>query len=262
MKLVFLGTGAAGWSRENAHLGDFRGLNRRTTSMLVDNCILIDPNSDVPEALSTFGLDPEKITTVLISHSHDDHYDAKTLSYLASTHKIDVYGDDGYRGKLPHEPNMTFHPLPLYSRLELPFGAITPVLSTHWVEDTTENCLHYILERNGQTLFYGNDGGWFGAQTWAQIRRHRYDAIVLEATFGDDPMKLPFKSYGVRFFHNTPEMLKIILAALHDTHAADEHTVIVADHLSPFYYPDIEECHRVFDPMGMIPAYDGMILDI
>jgi len=262
MKLFFLGTGAAGWSHENARFADFRGLNRRTTSLLVDDCILIDPNGDVPEAFSTYGLDPAQITTVLISHSHDDHFNPETLLWLASFHKIDVYGNDGYISKIPTSPNIVFHALPLYSTLDLPFGRLTSVLSTHMVENSREFCLHYILERNGKTLFYGNDGGWFGAATWSEIRRHHYDAVILEATFGDDPMKLPFKSYGVRFFHNTPAMLEVILAAFRDRQIADDHTAIVADHLSPFYYPNIEECHKVFDPMGMIPAFDGMILNV
>ena len=34
---------------------------------------------------------------------------------------------------------------------------MTPLLSTHDVEDTDEHCLHFILERDGKTVFYGPD---------------------------------------------------------------------------------------------------------
>ena len=51
MKITFLGTGAADWSYDMHK--DVEGF-RRNSSALIDNCLLIDPGPDVPNALSAF----------------------------------------------------------------------------------------------------------------------------------------------------------------------------------------------------------------
>lgn len=262
MKLLFLGTGAAGWSGKDPALCDFRGIDRRCTSLLIDDCILVDPNAQAIEAIQTYGVDPLKITSVLISHSHGDHFSAETLKFLADTHKIDVYGDDGYLWKLPESENLTFHAMKRRKPVNTPFGRLTAVLSTHDVEDTEEFCLHYILERDGKTLFYGPDGAWFGGGTWYEMELHHFDIAILDATFGDDPSKTRFNSSHIWFYHNSASMLKTIRDAMFDKKIADDKTLFVADHLSGYYYPNIEECHKIFDPMGYIPAFDGLILNV
>ena len=262
MEILFLGTGAADWPRDTAHLADEKAVNRRCTSVLIDGCILIDPNPDVPEALAAYDADPEKIRWVLISHSHGDHYSAETLKVLAATHAIDVYGDGGYPEKLPAHPNVRFHAMERRRPTELPFGTLTAVLSTHDVEDTEEFCLHFILERDGKTVFYGPDGAWFGGGTWYELEKHRFDCAILDATFGDDPSKFRFNSSHIWFYHNSASMLRTIRAAFFDKKMADEKTVFIADHLARGYYPDIEAARAVFEPMGYLAAYDGLRLTV
>lgn len=262
MDVLFLGTGAADWPRQETRLGDERGLQRRCSSVLVDGSILIDPGPDVPEALETFGVDPRGISAVLISHSHGDHFRPDTLSYLARFGRVDVYGDGGYPNKLPQEPNLRFHALERCRPQELPFGRLTAVLSSHVVEDTEESCLHYILEKDGRTLFYGLDGAWFGAGTWYEMEKHRYDCVILDATFGDDASVFHIKSRHIWFYHNSASMLRTIRGAFLDKRMADDGTVFVADHLARAYYPDTETARSVFEPLGFTAAYDGLRLKI
>ncbi len=262
MKLVFLGTGVADWFRDTAHLGDASGVNRRCTSLLIDGVLLIDPGPDFLEALETFGCDITNVRWVLISHSHGDHYRADTLSQLADDHPIIVYGDAGYPEKLPAHKNITFIPLSCHTPRACPFGTLTAVPSTHVVEDTSEQCLHFILRRNGKTLFYGPDGAWFRADTWYTLETYRLDCVILDATFGDDPMKTRFRSSHIWFYHNSASMLKIIRQAMYDKKIADDHTIFVADHLARAYYPNIEAANAVFHPMGYVTAYDGMQMEI
>ena len=262
MKILFLGTGAADWPRETAQLGDARGLDRRCTSVLIDDEILLDPNPDVPGALEAFGADPGRIRYVLISHSHGDHYSRKTLAWLADMHPIDVYGDGGYLWKLPQHANLTFHPLERRKPVEVPFGKLTAVLSTHDVEDTEEFCLHYILERDGKTVFYGCDGAWFSGGTWYEMELHYFDCAILDATFGDDAFKYRIPSRHIWFYHNSTSMLKTIRDAFFDKKIADEKTLFVADHLARAYYPDIETANAVFEPMDYTAAYDGRVIEL
>ena len=260
MKILFLGTGAADWPRDTARLGDAKGLDRRCTSVLIDDEILIDPNPDVPDALAAFGADPHKIRHVLISHSHGDHFSAKTLAFLAGIHPIDVYGADGYQWKLPKTENLTFHTLSLRKPVETPFGRLTAILSTHDVEDTDEDCVHYILERDGKTVFYGCDGAWFGGGSWYEMELHYFDCAILDATFGDDASKYRIPSRHIWFYHNSVSMLKTIRDAFFDKKMADERTLFVAYHLSQYYYADIRDAHAAFDPIGFVTPYDGMVI--
>ena len=263
MELLFLGTGAADWPVETACLGDEKGLDRRRTSVLVDGEILIDPGPNVPEALKTFGADPEKITSVIISHSHGDHYNADTLKMLADLHPIDVYGDGGYTWKLPESPNLTFHAMEQRVPAELPFGTLTAFEASHLVEDTDETCLHYVVQRGGKTLLYGCDGAWFGCRTWSGFGKYRYDCIILDATFGDDTSKYRIPSPGILFYHNGLSMLEHICKSFRDRKkSVHEGTVFVADHLARHYYPDIETARAAFEPLGMTAAYDGLRLTV
>ena len=263
MEILFLGTGAADWPAETSSQGDERGLDRRRTSVLVDGEILIDPGPDVPEALQTFGADPARITSVLISHSHGDHFSADTLKLLADLHPIDVYGDGGYLWKLPDHANLTFHPVEQRKSLQLPFGTLTPLYASHVVEDTEETCLHYVLERNGKTLLYATDGAWYTQRTWSDMGRHFYNCIILDATFGDDTRRYRIPARGILFCHNGLSMVRHICESFRDrTKCTDENTVYVADHLARHYYPDIETARAAFEPMGAVAAYDGLRLNV
>ena len=144
MEFLFLGTGAADWPKETAHLGDAAGTDRRWTSVLVNEDLLIDPNPDVPEALRTFGADPGKIKYVLVSHSHYDHFCNETLLYLASDHVIHVYGGDGYPEKIPNHPNVilpseiseitsTKNSCSLSSTLAASISAVSPTITATFV---------------------------------------------------------------------------------------------------------------------------------
>ena len=263
MKLLFLGPGAADWPTETAHLGDERGLDRRYTSVLVDDDILIDPGPDVPEALQTFGADPKKITAVLISHSHGDHFSADTLSWLADLHPIDVYGSDGYAHKLPRHPGLTFHTLAPRESREVASGTLKALTSTHLVGDTDETCLHYVLQRGGNTLLYATDGAWFTERTFSDMGKFTYDCIILDATFGDDTSRYRIPDRWILFAHNGLSMVRHICESFRDKRkCVHEGTVFVADHLARHYYPDIETARAAFEPFGAIAAYDGMRLTL
>ncbi len=74
MHIRFLGTGAADWAGP-----DERGEYRRLTSTLLDGCLLIDVSKTVLDQIN----DPTKITDVLFTHSHADHFDSAALRTLA-----------------------------------------------------------------------------------------------------------------------------------------------------------------------------------
>jgi len=79
MKITFLGTGAADWNfQKHKDLDVFR----RNSSLLIDDCLLIDPGADVPNALQSFDKSIDKIKYIINTHDHSDHYNEKTVCYL------------------------------------------------------------------------------------------------------------------------------------------------------------------------------------
>ena len=66
MKITFLGTGAADWLLEKPE--GFTD-NRRFSSAMIDDCLLIDPGPHVLSALSEYGKDIKDIKSVGVSES-------------------------------------------------------------------------------------------------------------------------------------------------------------------------------------------------
>jgi hypothetical protein len=79
MKLTFLGTGAADWNWRDHHEDPEY---RRNSALLIDDCLLIDPGPDVPDALATFGKTPERIRYIINTHKHRDHFNEGTVAFL------------------------------------------------------------------------------------------------------------------------------------------------------------------------------------
>ena len=263
MKFLFLGTGAADWPRDTAYLGDAAGTDRRCTSVLVNEDLLIDPNPDVPQAMQTFGADMRKIKYVIISHSHGDHYSAETLTRIAVDHVIHVYGSAGYPNKIPDHPNVVFHPIPLLKEESFGEYTIFPVYSTHYVDDTLETCYHYVIKTAEKTVFYGCDGAWLAPEAFQPMEKYgHYDCMIMDATFGDDPMKYRIQGSHIYFYHNSVSMLATMKDAFTVKKMVDDTTVMVADHLAKTYFPDIESAREQFGAIGFVPTYDGMRLEI
>ena len=81
MELLFLGTGAADWPKNQpVEATDIR----RMTSTLLDDSTLIDCGPDAYGYYCYLGKDPSKITDVILSHSHGDHISFDELKQFAA----------------------------------------------------------------------------------------------------------------------------------------------------------------------------------
>ena len=58
---------------------------------------------------------------------------------------------------------------------------ITPLIANH---EKWEMCYIYFIEKNGKTLLYGHDSGYYGDLTWNWLENKKIDLIVLECTYG------------------------------------------------------------------------------
>ncbi|MBQ9121355.1 MAG: MBL fold metallo-hydrolase [Clostridia bacterium] len=160
MKITFLGTGAADWNaREHGNWESFR----RNSAALIDDCLLIDPGPDVPDALRTFGKKAEDVRYILNTHNHSDHYNEETVAYLK---------------------NATLYPMAAGETRTIGPYTVTALRANH---ATCKDAVHFIVTDGEKSLFYGLDGAWLMYEEVAAIRQTGIDLAVLDATVGDVP---------------------------------------------------------------------------
>lgn len=158
MKITFLGTGAADWNmQDHGHMEGFR----RNSAALLDDCLLIDPNADVPNALETFGKDAGKIKYIFNTHRHSDHFCQATVDSLSGA---------------------VFYPLSAGEEISVGGYTVKALRANH---ATCADPTHLLISDGKTRLFYGLDGAWLMYDEIAAIKEHGVDLAVLDATIGD-----------------------------------------------------------------------------
>ena len=260
MKLLFLGTGAAGGI--TGHPLDNPNI-RRCSSTLVDRDLLLDPGPHIFDFAEQYGK-PDlfcEVNYILCTHSHPDHFCPETVQKLIEINpSLTMYGDEAIRRKLTRllpETMEKVHFVPLTHGEWVEFGdyRVLPTHSNHSTGDPKEVTLHHTIEKGGKRLFYGLDGAWLLRESWNLMRdlEGPYHAMVFDTTCGDKPDEFRV------FEHNTLPMLEVMLAGMHSArfHSLTEKTILIADHIATSLHTDHATlCERV-KSMGMTVAYDG-----
>lgn len=219
MKVLFLGTGSAGIR----HRKDDDKNVRTNSSILIDDCILIDPGPGVPEAFEEFNVDATKITYVLNSHRHGDHFDQNTLSLLESW---------GAR----------FVDLKEETEAELGKYNVRSLRGNHSIE-----CFHFIISDGNSRMFYGLDGAWLMYNEVKAIKDSPVDFAIIDATVGfiDGDFRL--------FEHNNLNMVIEIKRTL-----GDNVKRFCISHIGYTLHDDHEIIVKDMKKHNIEVAYDGM----
>ena len=108
---------------------------------------------------------------------------------------------------------------------------VTTILSSHRGSGKDEWGLNYIIEKNGKTLLYANDTGWYPDSTWEFIEKSgfKFDYVIMENTYTGDARNIvkPY-SNGHLNTANFLDMLKKLTAF----GCMDKDTPVFATHLS------------------------------
>ena len=262
MKIEFLGTGAADWHIDRRDKEpDFR----RNSSVLVDGTILIDPGPHIYDYLTCENKPDlfQNVKYVLVTHSHPDHYCVPTLLHLYEETKCELYAtphvnfrvwnDKDVCGRLEQIRHHRVEPL---TALEIGDYRVLPLSANHSSGNPYgESCIHYLIEKDGRSLFYGLDGGWLSCEEWNEIRKRRINCFVFDATVGyiKDDWRIGEHSnlYMVEMLRDT---------ILKNCAAAD--TTFYVSHLARTLHRSRKETEALLLPKQMIPAYDGMIVEV
>ncbi|MBL4937543.1 hypothetical protein JK636_17645 [Clostridium sp. YIM B02515] len=277
MRIQFLGTAAAeGWPalfctcNNCQRARELKGKNYRSRAqVLINDDLIFDFGPDSFYHAMTFDLDFSKIQTVLMTHSHMDHLYPLDLilrgipyAYDRDKNKMTIYGNEKceafYNRMLVEEDDsanlkdcIDYSVIKAFDGFKSHGYDILPLQAQH---DPRENCLVYSLtDKDGKRLFYGNDTGDITEETWNHIKSLYFDVVSLDCTMGGTP--------GCKSHMGLEETI-LLRNKMLEVGCADENTKFVITHFSHngcLLHHELEE--RVKD-LGMLVAYDGMILDI
>lgn len=261
MKLLCLGTGAADWNEKNRVPGEEW---RHFTSTLIDGTLLIDPGPHIFRFAAEQGT-PELfdgVTDILVTHSHGDHFSPKTVAALFEKKPRHLIGGFGCMQKLRE-----YNPF-LAARVDFteqkPFDGtsaagfeIYALPANHSTDIPDEIPLHYILQKDGKSLYYGLDGAWMLRESWnAFCKWAHFDAMILDTTMGDGQGDFRI------FEHNNIRMVEEMVQTFRKLGILGENSAVFADHMAKTLHTDHETLKARLAPSGIVPCYDGMEIEV
>ena len=112
----------------------------------------------------------------------------------------------------------------------------------------------YIIERGGKRLLYALDTGGYEPEMMELIFSHRFDAVVMEGTFGlnDTPQIGHMNTQKNIEFRNQ----------LLEKHCIKQDTPFFLTHMAPHWTPPYDIYAPMMAEKGFIVAYDGMVAEI
>ena len=243
---------------------------RRTACYLLEDDTLIDFGPDIHWQVTEFGIDLTKIRRVLLTHSHGDHLSpleflwrkewfskvSKDISVIGSPPSLAAIlrfaAEDSSLFSL--EKDLHIRPFPIGHGIAMRDGnlEITALDASH---AAGKQALNFLLERDGKTIFIGNDSGWPYERTLEILSGRKIDLVIADCTGGLLQPDLKNGHMGA----NTVLQLKNKLSELG---CVTSETRCIATHFSHNGGGSQKEFEAFFSPCGIEPAYDGMVLDL
>src|SRR5258708_4625304 len=219
MQIRLLGTSAAeGWPGlfcgchaclEARRLG---GKNLRSrSSALIDGVLKVDLSADTLHHVLPGWLDLTKVEHLLFTHVHDDHFAVRELQYSSwmfvpqpIQRIMNVYGPVDAIVRMREELDLKTLPLAVHclapwEMTEAGPYEITPILAQH---DAESVCLNYLIEKDGATLLYATDTGWWEEHTWQFLAQRKLNSVVIECTKG-------LSENGYKAHLSIPEVIRV-----------------------------------------------------
>ena len=262
MKLLFLGTGAAGSARiPNAEI---KPEQRRCSSMMIDDTVVVDIALQSFDYATQLGKNTSAVTDIFLSHTHGDHYCKATLMQYAEAamQKINLWCHETAVQylNLSEEELSKINLCPVESmQIFEAAGMMVTALPANHVAGAKEQPIHYIFEKDEHVLFYGCDGGWFRCETWQYLYRKHIvlTAMILDCTVGDLPGNFRIAE------HNTIPMLRLMKAAMLENGILPPKATLIANHIGvPPYNLAQRGDYGLLTELGMTVAHDGLEIEL
>ena len=268
MDILLPGTGAAdGWPalfctceacRKARKLGG-RNLRTRSTA-LIDSVLKIDLPPDTLHHVMQHSLDLSRLRALLFTHIHDDHFAPAELQYLGEhfvfpprTRRLPIYGPAdviaALRQRFADKPHLLeLHTLTAWEPTLAAGYRITPILAQH---DPSVICFNYLIEdREGTTLLYASDTGWYEDTTWKFLEQTPLHGMVIECAKG--PVEDGYMG------HMSIPLVAAMRQRLIKAGVFQPTSPVVTTHFSHLGGLMHQELEEALAPHNIVPGYDGI----
>lgn len=264
MKIRLLGTGAAdgipglfGNTRVAQHARTHGGKDlRMRAAAVIDDCMKIDLGPDSHAQIQRFQLDPRDWSALIFTHSDDDHFSPREIQYFLfpfveeTAMVFPIYANKEICNRLSVQyPAWPLELVETHSFEPFQHGdyKITPIHAFHKL---TEDAQNLIFEKDGKTFLYATDTGIWKEDTWEFLQGRMLDGLVLECSEGVAPTDYPE--------HLDIHEFRYVLERLHKMEVVSDSTFVTTTHHSHNGEATHAELEALFEPMGVVPGFDGM----
>ena len=225
--------------------------------MLVNGRVLIDCGPTVLDVMHRFDVNPAEVTDILLTHTHADHLHPATLLAIVAARDttlppIRVWANPEALKLVPDSDRIEKMPVAIETPFHIDTLEITGLASNHHVVGTNETCLIYLIEAGSTSALYATDGSWLLTSTWNHLRKKQLDAIIWDATVGEE------KGDSRIFSHNDLTMIRHMNQSLSNEKILKPEAKIILTHIADKLHPPHDVLETKLLPEGLIPAYEGM----
>ncbi len=267
MKIKYLGTGAAegipGLFCRCQYCNkarELKGKDIRTRSQsIIDDKLLIDYPPDSYSHFLNHDIDIANINHVLITHTHEDHLYLEDFGLrhdpfsLEINGNLTIYGNDALKRKFDEYvaknkramENLDCVELKNFVTVEIMGYKVTPLTANH---DKRENCFIYFIEKESESILYGNDTGIFPDETFEFLKGRHISILSLDCTTG---------KYKEGSNHMGIEDTIFVREKLKSLGCIDESTKMVITHFSHNGHALYKDLVDIVSDKNINVAYDG-----
>jgi len=251
---------------------------RKNSCAWISPDLLIDFPPEIFMQAERFGIKIIEAQFLLITHSHEDHFFPYTLRWrkmllkmkllpeknsigprFSELKTLNIYGNNSlltavkkWVGENLAEHAMEVNLVEPFRQYDLGKMRIIPLLANHI--DGKEYGLNYIIKKNSKTILYALDTGCFLSETETEIKKHRFDLVVIEGTFG----------YGLKRSEGHMNLRKVEEAykLFKTKNLLKDNGSFCVSHLCPHFTPIHDEIAPIMAKKDITVAYDGMKISI
>lgn len=279
MEITFLGTAAAeGYPAIACSCGNCtvarrrrgRDLRKRSHAM-INRDLLIDLGPDLLWSVQEYGIELHRVEHVLLTHGHSDHLLLSNLEFRGPGFVPEGLPDWELRGSeaslssilaLSTLDRIKLRPRPVRAFETFPLGAYT-VTALRARHDPAQEPLFYAIRHGDAALLYATDSGPWFPETWSALEELgaegvRFGVAIIEATSGT-ARRPPDAPPGMHMgFKDMAEHMQ----GLRDRGLVRPDARMIAHHFSHNAVPPYDETASLLAPEGIVPAYDGMVVEV
>jgi phosphoribosyl 1,2-cyclic phosphate phosphodiesterase len=275
MKITYFGTSASeAWPAMFCNCEackkarELREKNLRTRHQaLIDESLLLDFPPDTNYHIQQYGLDLRKVKTLLVTHSHPDHFYPFDLANRSSQFTngksnleiLDIYGNaavkklffsamEGFEGI---DTVIRFHEIAPFDTFATTDGySVTALEADH---EKREQSLIYKIEKNHKQILFAHDTGIFPEATWEYLRGNYFDYISLDCTG---------LLHDWRSGHMGFKAVKMTCERLRRMNCIDDNTIVALSHFAHGDGLTHERITEIAEKSGYIAAYDTFACEV